>query len=288
MHVAVNGVRLYVDVMGAGLVPDGVAMRERPVIVMVHGGPGADHTVFKPAFGQLADVAQMVFYDQRGNGRSEGDEPADWTLAQWADDLRGLCDTLGIVRPVVLGTSFGGFVAQAYAVRHPGHAAALILISTAARMEFERVFATFGCLGGPKAEALARAYWTAPTAALRQSYRETCLPLYQRAPWPPGALSRIRFRDGPALHFNGPGNEHGRMDHRAGLASVTCPVLVMAGEDDPIVPVALSETMAACLTRAPVTFRRYPDCGHGVTGDRPAEAFAEIRAFLARLPIRAA
>ena len=63
-------------------------MKEKPTVVMVHGGPSADHTVSKPYFGQLMDIAQVVYDDHRGNGRSSGDDPKDWTLSQWGDDLR--------------------------------------------------------------------------------------------------------------------------------------------------------------------------------------------------------
>ena len=50
MFVQVNGVRLYFDVEGAGLVPDGAGLREKPTLVLLHGGPGFDHALFKPAF----------------------------------------------------------------------------------------------------------------------------------------------------------------------------------------------------------------------------------------------
>src|SRR5450755_3909503 len=56
-------VRLFVDIEGAGLVPEGPAMRERPALVLLHGGPGYDHSGFKPAFSRLADIAQIVCYD---------------------------------------------------------------------------------------------------------------------------------------------------------------------------------------------------------------------------------
>jgi pimeloyl-ACP methyl ester carboxylesterase len=115
MLVQVNGVRLYVDVENPGLIPDGNRMREKPTLLLLHGGPGFDHSGFKPAFSALSDVAQIVYYDHRGNGRSIGTDPASWNLPQWGDDVKGLCDALGIVKPIVCGLSFGGFVAQAYA-----------------------------------------------------------------------------------------------------------------------------------------------------------------------------
>jgi proline iminopeptidase len=84
MHVLVNGVRLFFDVEGASLVPDGGAMREKPTLVLLHGGPGFDHSIYKPRFSALADIAQVVFLDHRGNGRSDPGPREAWTLAQWA------------------------------------------------------------------------------------------------------------------------------------------------------------------------------------------------------------
>ena len=71
MHVLVNGVRLFFDVEGARLVPDGPTLREKPTLILLHGGPGMDHSGYKPRFSQLADIAQVVFLDHRGNGRSD-------------------------------------------------------------------------------------------------------------------------------------------------------------------------------------------------------------------------
>jgi proline iminopeptidase len=57
----------------------------------------------------LADVAQIIYLDHRGNGRSSGDDPATWNLAQWGDDVRAFCEVLGIEKPVVYGASFGAW-----------------------------------------------------------------------------------------------------------------------------------------------------------------------------------
>lgn len=128
MHVEVNGTRLWFDVDGPALVPEGPGMRQRPTVVLVHGGPGSyDHSYFKPAFARLTSVAQVVYLDLRGHGRSAWGEEADWSFEACADDLRAFCDALGIVRPVVYGHSMGGFVAMLHGARHPGHAAALVL-----------------------------------------------------------------------------------------------------------------------------------------------------------------
>lgn len=97
--------------------PDGNRMRQKPTLVLVHGGPGADHAGYKPAFSALSDCAQIVYFDNRGDGRSDRGPKDCWTLAQWADDLHGLCEALSIERPIVYGASFGGMVAMSYAIR---------------------------------------------------------------------------------------------------------------------------------------------------------------------------
>src|SRR4051812_4214390 len=121
MRITVRDVALYVDASGPATVPDGDEMRERPTIVTVHGGPGLDHSVLKVALAGLGDQAQLIYYDQRGHGRSDRAQQSTWNLMTWATDLRDLCDALGINSPVVLGSSFGGFVAGAYAGLFPDH-----------------------------------------------------------------------------------------------------------------------------------------------------------------------
>ena len=140
MHIDVNGTRLWFDVDGAALLPEERGMRRRPVVVLVHGGPGSyDHSYFKPCFGRLTEIAQVVYLDLRGHGRSERGVTAEWTFELCADDVRAFCDALGIEQPVVVGHSLGGFVVMLYGARHRGHAAGLVLQSTFARYDRERV-----------------------------------------------------------------------------------------------------------------------------------------------------
>jgi pimeloyl-ACP methyl ester carboxylesterase len=75
-----DGTRLYFDVAGMGLVPEGRTMRERPVLLCLHGGPGFDHSLLKSALAPLDAVAQAVFPDHRGQGRSDESTPERWNL----------------------------------------------------------------------------------------------------------------------------------------------------------------------------------------------------------------
>ncbi|NNK17152.1 MAG: alpha/beta hydrolase [Sulfitobacter sp.] len=281
MYTQVNGARLYFDVDGESLTPDGPSMREKPTVIMVHGGPGADHTVSKPYFSQLTDIAQVIYYDHRGNGRSDCSDESNWTLEQWGADLKALCDALGIEKPILIGTSFGGFVTLSYATQFPDHAGGLVLVSTAAKVDFPAVFKAFARRGGKAIGDIAEAYWTNPTDEGRALYRDKCVPYYSyREKASQDWLSRILWRNETALHFNGPNNEHGRMDFRAELGKITCPALVMVGDEDPITPPEFSEVIADGLGSDDLEFIRFQKCGHGVVGDKPDEALAAIRRFV--------
>src|ERR1700689_5893578 len=104
MRIDIGGCRLFFDVEGAKLRPDGPRMREVPTVILLHGGPGADHSIFKPAYSQLANIAQVVYFDHRGDGRSDGrEDSARWRLAEGGDDGKGLCDGVGNEPPTVKG-----------------------------------------------------------------------------------------------------------------------------------------------------------------------------------------
>lgn len=274
-----QGVRLFVDVEGPGLVPEGPVMREKPTLLVMHGGPGFDHSAFKPGFSRLADIAQIVYYDHRGHGRSDDRPSSEWTLDIWADDIVRLCDALGIVKPIVLGQSFGGFVAQRYIARHPEHAAKVILSSTAPDMHMDRKLAMFEKLGGPPARELARAFWADPTPAHWAAYWAGCRHLYNTTvPRDPESSQRTLVREDILFHFVA--GENQRMNLLPGLALARCPVLVMAGEQDPVCPLADAQDMAAALPAQWSKLVSFPGVGHGAWRDDPEAAYAVLREFI--------
>ena len=150
MRISLGDVSLWFDVSGPSVIPQGDTTVERPVVVAVHGGPGLDHMTVKSALGPLAGDFQVVYFDLRGHGRSDHSSAEFWNLRTWADDLRRLCDALGLDKPVVLGSSFGGDVALTYAGLFPDHPRGVILASTTGgRSDQQRVIEAFGRLGGP-------------------------------------------------------------------------------------------------------------------------------------------
>ena len=286
MQVLVNGVRLFFDVEGAKLVPDGPVMREKPTLLLLHGGPVFDHSIYKPAYSALADIVQIIYLDHRGNGRSEDGPLESWNLPQWGDDVRAFCDILGIASPIVLGVSFGGMVALAYTTRHPAHPCKLVLISTEAAggTHLDRRVALFERFGGPEVGALARRRFLEvqghPDQASLEAWRRLAMPLYTRIPRDPDAARRAVSRSEVLHWFTRPGGEAHTFDMFGDLHRIQCPTLILGGEDDPIHPIETQADIAAALSSHLVQFERFPNCRHAVVPDAPERAIAVIRNFI--------
>jgi proline iminopeptidase len=118
--VAVNGTTLHYTSTGEG-----------PTCLVMHGGLGLDHTSYR-GLDMLADELRLVYYDHRANGRSGRPELSTLTMQQLADDAAELTRHLQAEPVIVIGHSYGGFVAQEFALRHPSLVKALILVDTTA------------------------------------------------------------------------------------------------------------------------------------------------------------
>ena len=99
-----------------------------PPLVLVNGGPGNTHHYFHPEFSRATNFCRVIYYDQRGCGRSDYQPGAGYSTAQAVDDLEKLRVALKIERWIVIGHSYGGWIAQHYAVKYPNHLAGLVLI----------------------------------------------------------------------------------------------------------------------------------------------------------------
>jgi pimeloyl-ACP methyl ester carboxylesterase len=275
MRVRANDTILFFDVEGPKFVADGGSMRERPTVLLLHGGPGFDHSNFKPEYSRLAEVAQLVYLDHRGNGRSDWGDASTWNLDTWADDVKAFCEALEIEAPIVLGWSFGGFVAMAYAARHPGHAAKVILQSTAARLDVERIATAFSALGGPVAGEAARTFWTMHDNDSMMQYAEHCLPLYHSEPLT-DTMTRCVLNLDLLVGFDG----EMEMDLRPALRAVRVPVLVLAGRKDPITPVAAAEEIVESLPGPNAALEIFDDSGHFIHLAEPDRFFDVVREFI--------
>jgi pimeloyl-ACP methyl ester carboxylesterase len=276
VRVHVNGTELWFDVDGPALVPDGSAMRERPTVLLVHGGPGSyDHSYFTPYFGRLTDLAQVVYLDLRGHGRSARTATGTWTFETCADDVRAFCDALGITAPLVLGHSWGGCIALLYAARHPGHAGALILQSTMARFDLDRLVDGFRRVAGPDVAALAqRDYSGDPVTDEQWSQVFTAF-----GPTVPGTGELARRIGNPELGVRGMQLLRS-FDAVDQLARVTCPTLVCVGRLDPVTPVAAAYEIARGLPAEIRHLEVIPGAGHFPWLDRPDDYWALLGDFI--------
>jgi proline iminopeptidase len=276
LRVRFADTHLYFDVAGMGLVPDGPMMVERPTLLCLHGGPGFDHTMLKLWLEPLADVAQVVFLDHRGQGRSDPSTRDRWSLETWIDDVCGFCEALGIEHPIVLGQSFGGIVALGVAIRHPDLPAKLIVSSSIARFRLDRALPMFERLGGAEARRIARDYFEAPNQDHLDAFMATCLPLYNPTPLDPDVLARVVLTPEVAFHFFG--GEAMTYDWFGELDRIRCPTLILAGELDPVTTVADHQEMAAGIVGSRLEV--FAEAGHGVFRDEPERALALIREFV--------
>jgi len=123
-RVDVGDCELYVEEEGGGT-----------PLVLINGGPGGTHHYFHPWFSRAADFARVVYYDQRGCGLSDH-EPGEkgYSVDQAVADLDAIRRALGVEKWVVLGYSYGGFLAQWYTVNHPEHVAGLVLLGSSTGM----------------------------------------------------------------------------------------------------------------------------------------------------------
>lgn len=168
MISAVNGTQLFFERLGEG----------RPMLTM-HGACGLDHTYFRPWLDPLARKVELIYYDHRGNGRSE--RPASMagiTHQTWIEDANALRAHLDFDRIILFGHSYGGFLAQEYALRFPDQLAGLILCATAPAFDYVPVIvANAAARGTPNQIAALNKVLTGPMTG-DDDFRATWIRLF--------------------------------------------------------------------------------------------------------------
>ncbi|HEX6490594.1 MAG TPA: proline iminopeptidase-family hydrolase [Gaiellaceae bacterium] len=236
-----------------------------PPLVTLHGGPGATHD-YLLSMADLAGERAVILYDQLGNGRSSHypERWAEfWTVELFLAELQNLVEALGIAeRHHVLGQSWGGFLAQEYALTHPPGLRALVLADTAA--SFPDFVAECNRLRQelpPEVEATLKRHEQARTTD-DPEYEEACMVFYRRHlcrldPWPPEVSESFAWidRDPTVYHtMNGPSEFHvigsiREWQAKDRLAGIDVPTLLLSGRHDEATP-ALQETLQSGI----------PDC----------------------------
>jgi proline iminopeptidase len=284
MFAAVRGTRIYFDVEGMGLVPDGSAMRERPAAMVIHGGPGGDHSGFKPSFSPLAARMQLVYFDHRGQGRSAAADPATYTLDENVEDMEALRRHLGLGPIVSIGTSYGGMVAMAHAARHPDTVSHLVLIVTAAHGGFiPRAQAIVRERGTREQRAVCETLWTGAfrSAEEMRHYYAVMAPMYARRHDPAaGTTGRERaiYSPEPLNRAFGPKGFLRHFDLRDELVRIAAPTLIMAGRHDWICPVEFSQEIHRLIPGSDL--RLFEHSSHSIRSDEPEAMIDAILGFV--------
>ena len=262
-------------------------------LIVLHGGPAAAHGYMMP-YAHLATDRQVVLYDQGGCGRSDAPGPLSrYTADSYIAELEALRAQLGFARVLLLGHSWGGMLAPAYAARYPQQVAGMVLAGTARRwLEFQRTAERWLAQLGPAAVATAH-HATATGNTDDAAYQALIERYYQRHlcrldPWPRlltdaaaalGSNPLYPYLNGPTeFQFTG---AFARLDVTAALRTVQVPVLVTCGEFDEAPP-PIARDIAAQLRHG----RALPFAGlsHMSHIEDPARVVGATRQFLATLP----
>jgi proline iminopeptidase len=282
MKAKIRDTEIFFDVEGAGLVPDGAKMKEKPVAFLVHGGPGADHTSFKPTFSPLSKRMQLVYFDHRGQGRSARGNKSTYTLDNNVEDMEALRQHLGLEKIVVIGASYGGMVALTYASRYPENVSHLIAIVTVADSRFlERAKQILHEKGTAEQQAIAQHLWNGTFRdeehlqeyfqVMGSMYSLTYDPSSPKNSWKRAILSPDAINEA----FGGFLRTY---DVRDQLPQITAPTLVIGGKHDWICAPEFSAEIAELIPNADL--RIFENSGHAVRADEPEALIDAIAGFI--------
>ena len=277
--LTLDDARIFYEVLGGG-----------DPIIIVHGGPGLDHAYLQPGLDILAQRNTLIYYDQRGTGRSSAElEPSVINMQAFVEDLEALRETLGYGQVDILGHSFGAVIALEYAVAHPESLRTLVLMNPT---EPGRRFS----------EELAERQRAAQT--VEDSTELATLTRAEgfaaRDPATVSQVFRVRFRQAlrdrerigdldldlaEATAKNGAevgrllGESMGPLDFWDRLGEIQVPTLVLHGRFDPT-PLAMSQALADGLPLGRLVIL---ESGHFPYVEDPNGLFSAISAFFVDL-----
>jgi len=283
-YVPAKGARLFYRETGSG-----------PPVIVIHGGPDFDMNYLLPDMDRLAGRFRLVYYDQRGRGKSAaGVRPEDVSLESEVNDLDTLRKFLHLESVTLLGHSWGGVIAAAYAARHPGAVSRLILLNTAplTHDDFLLLRAAFSSKRPPADAAQMRAI--ASGEAFRDGNPDTVAEYYRlhfrMTVRDTALLARLVRSLGRGFTSDGILKARAIEDRLRGetwldtaydalrpLAALSIPVLVIHGDYD-FIPVGCAAHAAQVIPGARLVVLK--ECGHFAYMEKPEDVLREITNFL--------
>ena len=289
-YVDANGVLLYYKMMGKG----------EPLVIL-HGGPGASHDYLLPYLLPLARHNRLVFLDERGSGRSEKlDDPSGYTVEAMVEDVEAARKALHLGKVNLLGHSYGGVLAQAYALKYQANLSHLVLSSTfASTRAMNEVFRKMKAAMAPELRERIDKLEAAGLFDKGKDYEKGRYPGdYMIASWGEGYFPYL-YQNHPDANFDPmqQGNtawdlyremwgSHGEfvidgnlksVEYEDRLPTLRVPTLVMAGDHDECAP-SLAQTMHEKIAGSRLTI--LPKSGHMGFVDQPALYVQAVDGFL--------
>lgn len=258
---------LHVEVVGDG-----------PPLLIAHGGPGAHHALYR-TLDPLASSHQLVFWDHRGHGRSEALPERQVEIADFADDVVAVADGLGIDRFTLFGHSFGGWVAQEVALRHPDRIGTLILAGTTPG-QLGVTESPDDDQGPPPPDEIAELMGTMPATDEEAGAMYQALgPYFARTADP--AILDAALGDMPsAASMRRVFEALSRWSAVDRLHQIGCPTLVVAGRHDDFCSVQQHERITRRIIDAELAI--FERSGHFQWLEEPALFFEKVEAWLGR------
>ena len=256
----------------------------RPILVL-HGGLGLDHGYLRSTFDELSDEYRVVYIDFLGNGRSDRtiDYKAITDNQLWVDQVADVIDVMGLNSPVVAGHSYGGYVAQEFAIQYPVAGLELILMATAPKLDhLDKAILNARARGTDDQVQALEEDLSHPQESDEQWAKtwRRLLPLYFHAPNDAVIDDLVEGAVFSAEGFNAAHLQALKnFDTTAELNRIECRTLVICGDDDWILPLdPCSLSLAAGIPGANLAV--LPACGHFPFIEQPAEFLRLVRKWL--------
>ena len=276
----INGTELYYKIVGTGT-----------PIVILHGGPGLDHTYLLPQMLKLAKHYRLIFFDQRACGRSTSAvDTNSITMNMFADDVEGIRQAFRLGKMNLMGHSWGGLVAMLYAVKYPTNLNSLILVNTTpASSELRNASIMVMAQRGTREDSLARValgktdgFRTRQPKVMEQFFRV----LFR------GSFFNRTYADSLTLSFDTSYATKSRLmqqlykdknaityDLHPRLGRIECPTLIVGSTYDTSVPESNEQIHKSIKGSTLVVL---DSCGHFPYIEAPKKFFGEVERFLAK------
>jgi proline iminopeptidase len=265
-----DGVSLFVEELGDGF----------PLFVL-HGGPGFDHTMFRPWLDPLADDFRVLYVDERGQGRSDRVDPATLTLEVFAHDIDLLAEALGLDAYALLGHSFGAIVTTAHAIEL-GTAAAYVISgggdsSAGLGQDVATALESMGDAGEPIAASWELEKTVATEEEMLALWRAQ-MPMHFAGEPPAGYGEGTVFSPEVLRHFANVG--YGDFDFVPYLHHLRRPTLLIVGEHDQVTTPRAARVLHQGIADSELEI--VPGTGHMSFVEAPDAYLDAVRAFLRR------